>query len=77
MANVIEGWLTVNEVARRMGVSRITVGNWCRGGLLEARQVTRRLWLIREECLMNFQRPLVGNPTFRKENPRKRKRQPA
>ncbi len=73
--NDIAGWITVSEVARRLKVAPVTVGVWCRTGLLEARKINPRCWLVRESSLRHFRRPLVGNPGFRDDrNPRGRKR---
>jgi hypothetical protein len=72
--NAIAGWITVVEAAQRLDAAPVTVGRWCRAGLLEARRINARMWMIKESCLKHFQRPQVGNPGFRDErNPRVRR----
>jgi excisionase family DNA binding protein len=58
--------LTIPEVARRFKVSRITVWNWVKKGLLTAEQVSPKLWLIQESSLKHFIPPYqltgIGRP---------------
>lgn len=45
--------LTPEDVAERLRVSRLTVGNWLRSGTLKGVKVGR-LWRVRESDLENF-----------------------
>ena len=78
------GWLTIQEVADRMNVSRDTVERWIRAGHVEAVDVSanpnpgrsRARWRIRVASLENFLQTRTNVPPPRKQDrPARRVRQ--
>lgn len=73
------GWITIDEAARRAGVSRVTVRNWILAGrlrsgrqeraFLERRKIFRQVGVVDEEDLNRVvaQRTGVAEVTVMKE----------
>lgn len=58
--------LSTTDVAKRLGVSRATVRNWCERGLLPGAEKVgegrRATWAIPEAALEGLERPKPGRP---------------
>ena len=68
----IPGFVTIEEAAAIIGVSRVSVHRYCQSGQIGAVQVNR-VWLIPADRAKSFERIPVGNPNFRKTKTVKKK----
>lgn len=60
----IPGFVTVYEVASRIGVCHSQVTRYISSGQLAAKKIGNQ-WFIRERDVKAFRRPPRGNPSFR------------
>jgi hypothetical protein len=80
----VDGWLTEQEAAALRNkihpnvgegpVNRSTISKWRKNGLLTGIHLHNRLWLVKEDEVRDLQKPAEGNPTFRTETPKRKRR---
>ncbi len=58
----IPGYLTTQEVADRLRVTRKTVYNWLKNEVLEATKVGPKIWLVSEQQLAEFLKHSAPKP---------------
>ena len=55
---------SVDQVARRFGVTHNTVREWCKRGKLKGERLGK-IWVVPRSALVGFQRPRMGRPRTR------------
>lgn len=65
----IPGYYTLKEAAEIIGVSKAQVSRYIAEGLLPHTDLGQQ-FLIEQQAVHNFERPLRGNPQFRKQGER-------
>ena len=66
---VDENLLTLDEVAKRLGISRVTLWRWVKDGKLSAVKLSQRTVYVRREELERFVRESEKAPGAASEKP--------
>lgn len=66
----MENLITAREAAKRLGLSRTTLAEWCKMGIVPNAQKVGREWAIPESSLSRIERPKMGRPVSQDEKTR-------